>query len=834
MSNFIKNSQLNQVVTKNTDLVTSNELPLQSEKDMAWMTTLNHAEQQRLASVTNDEFITAIFGNEFNSKYPLVCSKLGDPDSGGWVAKKYPCDTTDQNLNWYFLPALFKPDLNGVFRAKKEFATSIYVVMVDDVGTKVSKEKFDNCPPSWVIETSPKNFQYGFIFLEPITDIKQAEQLKEKLIFSGLCDSGATGATARWMRLPAAINGRPKYGIQSPKCKLVEWHPDLKYTIDEIESKLSLVLSKEISAKKITKKNTISHETLQLNENINLIIEALKNRGMYKKPLGSGKHDITCPWLEQHTDALDSGAAYFEPSEQFPTGGFKCQHSHGHLFHIHELKNFLGLSESKTIEKIQILPKKLPTSLRPVPKLDTNFLPNAVKGAVIDLAERLQCPPDYLAVSMLCSAGAVIGNKVGIFPYANDESWEVYPALWGGIVGDPGSKKTPSLQAALMPLQHLEKIASQKFAQEFQAYEQANREYEKELADWNKSKNKKIGFKPIAPALPKRERLVVHDSTYQALGVILSENSRGILALADELSGLLQSLDTAGQEAARGFYLSGWSGTGNYSFDRIGRGAISLPRYCLSVFGGFQPDRIKAYVQFSQRGSSKNDGLLQRFQLIVWPDQVATFRLVDRKPDKTLIDTYFKSIVGLQSLAGKEISGAVDLPNGSKLLHFDSDAQNLFNDWFVKNEMMLTKGTLDSARQSHFAKYRSLIPALALIFHLIDGHRGAVCKDCLCSAISFAKYLKKHADRIYASVSGYDLVAVRLLAQRLLDGKLKNEFTCRTLKLTGWSGLSTYEQAQAAIDVLIEYGWLLETEVRTSGRPSTKYYLNPKVTEELL
>lgn len=157
-----------------------------------------------------------------------------------------------------------------------------------------------------------------------------------------------------------------------------------------------------------------------------------------------------------------------------------------------------------------------------------------------------------------------------------------------------------------------------------------------------------------------------------------------------------------------------------------------------------------------------------------------------------------------------------------------------FNDWYVKNETMLATGGLDSARQSHFAKYRSLVPALALLFHLLDGHSGSICEDCLIRALSYAAYLKSHADRIYASVSGHDHAAVRLLAERLLDGQLPYVFSCRTLTLRGWSGLATSGQAQAAIDALVEYGWLTETEVRTAGRPSVRYSLSPAATADLL
>jgi hypothetical protein len=61
-------------------------------------------------------------------------------------------------------------------------------------------------------------------------------------------------------------------------------------------------------------------------------------------PIGGGKHDITCPWVHEHTDALDTGAAYFEPDDLYPRGGFHCCHSHGHKFKIGALLEFLSVS----------------------------------------------------------------------------------------------------------------------------------------------------------------------------------------------------------------------------------------------------------------------------------------------------------------------------------------------------------------------------------------------------------------------------------------------------------------------------------------------------------
>jgi len=137
------------------------------------------------------------------------------------------------------------------------------------------------------------------------------------------------------------------------------------------------------------------------------------------------------------------------------------------------------------------IPKRLPPALKPVPAFDPDVLPAALHDAALDLADRMQCPIEYIVVSMLSAAGAVIGNKVGIYPRQHDESWEVYPALWGGIVGDPGSKKTPAIKATHTPLDHIEDLAARDYALAMEQYKAELGQYEAELkAQKVKSKGK--------------------------------------------------------------------------------------------------------------------------------------------------------------------------------------------------------------------------------------------------------------------------------------------------------------------------------------------------------
>lgn len=63
---------------------------------------------------------------------------------------------------------------------------------------------------------------------------------------------------------------------------------------------------------------------------------------------------MTCPWVIEHTDALDSGTAYFEPDDDFPLGGFACQHSHGDKYRITQLLDYLGVKADQARGKARI------------------------------------------------------------------------------------------------------------------------------------------------------------------------------------------------------------------------------------------------------------------------------------------------------------------------------------------------------------------------------------------------------------------------------------------------------------------------------------------------
>lgn len=295
----------------------------------------------------NEEFLQAVFAGLTEPNRPFVLAFAGKPkDRKGWRGDAWQAGKTgteNTSLNWYFSLAVFAPD-DGYHRQEKHCA-GMYGVMLDDVGTKaLPLERLAACPPSIVIETSPGNFQATYLFDGVQTDLSRVKALNQSLVEAGMCDPGAKSPPTRWGRLPFASNGKtePAFG-----CKLVEFHPERRYSIDEIVERLELAppieARKKAPGRKATVRNVEDGVYIPRPDE-NEVIAALKKRGLYKQPLGSGKHDITCPWVHEHTDQHDHGSAYFEPSDLFPVGGFRCQHSHGDKHRIGALLEFLGVT----------------------------------------------------------------------------------------------------------------------------------------------------------------------------------------------------------------------------------------------------------------------------------------------------------------------------------------------------------------------------------------------------------------------------------------------------------------------------------------------------------
>ena len=131
---------------------------------------------------------------------------------------------------------------------------------------------------------------------------------------------------------------------------------------------------------------------------------------------------------------------------------------------------------------------------------------------------------------------------------------------------------------------------------------------------------------------PTRRLFKTNETSVQSMTVLQNENPRGVLVFRDELTGLLAKWDREDGETERSYYLEGWNGSGCYTDSKIGRGLTDAENVCISLLGGLQPDKLRRYLYQAIRGG--NDGMMQRLQLAVWPDEPKKWKNVDVYPDK--------------------------------------------------------------------------------------------------------------------------------------------------------------------------------------------------------
>lgn len=490
--------------------------------------------------------------------------------------------------------------------------------------------------------------------------------------------------------------------------------------------------------------------------------------------------------------------------------------------------------------------RKLPPPRPEAPELPEELIPLAFRGWLLDLSERMQVPLEMPTVPALLALAGVVGRKLAILPKAQDD-WLVVPNLWGGVVARPGKMKSPTLAEALQMIRRLASEAQQNHqaaldvasarldslrAKESAIKEKLKRHYKssEETPDDLEGELAQVrGEIREQEQATHERRYIVNDPTIEKLGELLNANPWGLLLERDELAGWLRALERDDRRGNREFFLEAWNGNNPYIYDRIGRGTIRVPALCLTIVGGIQPTKLAHYVSEAVDGGFAADGLLQRFQMLVWPEDRGDWTLVDRPPDTNAQEAAFEVFRRLGELEGP--GEGEPIPT----VRFAADAQELFYHWLTRLEQRLHSDEMREtpAFESHLAKYRSLMPSLALLFHLAETEDFAtpVTLTAARLAADWCEFLERHARKVYAAELLTDHVAAHALAQKIRQRAIESGMTIREIYNAGWSKLKKADRVLEGLAVLEEYGWARIETLKTRGRPTRLVAVNPLAVE---
>lgn len=105
--------------------------------------------------------------------------------------------------------------------------------------------------------------------------------------------------------------------------------------------------------------------------------------------------------------------------------------------------------------------------------------------------------------------------------------------------------------------------------------------------------------------------------------------------------------------------------------------------------------------------------------------------------------------------------------------------------------------------------------------------------ECLEKVVLWLKYFESHAYRIYGASANAVPKASADLIHRIQKGEIAVPFTARGIyQGHHWAGLSDADAVEEVLEYLTEKNYLIDTPIKTKGRPTKKYWAHPKIFEQ--
>ncbi|SFK85968.1 Protein of unknown function [Methylorubrum salsuginis] len=466
----------------------------------------------------------------------------------------------------------------------------------------------------------------------------------------------------------------------------------------------------------------------------------------------------------------------------------------------------VGAESAATVEPADIFGDDDPGHLAAPPP---GCLPDIMQRFVATEAQRKGVPESFVLGATLAAVGGVIGNALRIRPKRHD-SWDAPGALAVVVVGSPGRKKSPTINAALAPLRTIDREQHARCSQLRRAWETANKP----------GRGGRVAS--AATPMPPMRQIIVDDATLEKQVRIHADNPRGVLRSTDELAAFLGSFGAYKRsgDGDRGTVLRMLDG-GEINVDRVS-GSVRAPSALMGLIASTQPDKIRELTR-----NLGSDGLLQRLIFIVddGSDRVG----LDVPPDAAALADYEAAIRGLYAL--DECTGGT--------VRLSSEAYEILQKSWRRVRALGSLPGASAAWEGHISKWEGLLFRIALIFHSLDvwsfwGSADWIARTEVSAATArkvsrFVDFLMRHALRFYGEF--YEPAAhtreARELAGWLLTRPDNATVTPRDIEKTRRSLQGNRHLTLAAMCSLENAGWV-SVEKRGADGPSS-WTVNPEI-----
>lgn len=461
----------------------------------------------------------------------------------------------------------------------------------------------------------------------------------------------------------------------------------------------------------------------------------------------------------------------------------------------------------------EICPKICNTSL---PAFPHQVFPGTVSKFIAEAADAINCPADFIGVTVLTTLASAIGSS---FVIQLKNGWTEPPIIFSAIIADPGSKKSPALSSATIPIKEIQKKYAETFYQQKKEYEKALEEFENGTEEWkHKSRQERAkGTRPQKPVAPSLKQLITNDATIEALADLLCNNPKGLLFIQDELAGWVKGMNQYrnGKGSDQEKWLSFWSGSQTIINRKSQSEPLVLNNPFVSVIGCLPPDII------SDLSNGKNNGFVDRI-LFAFPDPVpAKYSEVEISP--ATINGYcsvFNRIYEMNAFAD-------DLGYIAPVHIILSDAAKArWIAWFNEHCNEINSSKLPYYLKGIWSKLQGYTARFALIIELSSVTKNKteglmISQESMDGAIMLTDYFKANARKVHELMNSSDMDKKITKTVEWLQNN-DNKATLRQLYVNRVAGCKNHKEAMN-IFTEMEYRniGVIEEIVNASGGKKT-------------
>jgi hypothetical protein len=479
-----------------------------------------------------------------------------------------------------------------------------------------------------------------------------------------------------------------------------------------------------------------------------------------------------------------------------------------------------SLADAITPAEPEPTPDRL--DFRPFP---VDALPEPIRGFVAAGAKAIGCDPSYLALPLLTSLAAAIGNTRRL---QLKRGWYAPPILWSAIVGESGTTKTPAFKLVMRPVRERQGEAFKRHAEAEREYAADLARWEKEYTAWKRAKNSD-DEPPEKPEAPQAERFVVSDATVEALAPILQANPRGLLLARDELAGWIGSFDRYAGKGKAGTDSANWLSMFSAETITVDRKTgvprtIHVPQAAVCVTGGIQPGILQRALGDEHRES----GLAARLLLACPPRKVKRWTEADIDPDAE---------AKLRKLFGRlfELQPTVDDGGEPRpaLVKLTPEAKSAWVAYY--NDHAVEQADLTGDLSAAWSKLEEYAARLALVLHFARWAADdatlpipdRVDSESMGAAIRLTAWFKREALRVYSLLGETDTERDQ---RRLVEWieRRGGSATARDVQM-GCRWLREPGAAEAELEALVKAGrgaWRLVPTTSRGGQPTRVFELS--------